>query len=485
MLLVYGGGSIKRNGAYDDVTAALREAGNEVVELSGVTPNPRLDKVLEGVTLVREHGVNLNLILAVAGGSVIDCAKFISLGSGLGEDEDLWDGYVETGKPAPENLVPLGVVLTIAATGSEMGDVAVLTNWARNRKLGYTFFPLTPKSSVLDPTYLLTLPAEQTTYGFVDMFCHTCEQYFSLPSDDNLSDEMAEAIQRHILRSWRACRRHPRSYEARSNAMGDSTFALNRVISRGKEEDWVTHGIEHALSAYFDISHGAGLAVVHPHWMKYVYTSRPEATARFARWAVNVWGVDSTGKSEREVAEEGIERYADFSASGRCPAHPVRGRHSSRSGHAGQARRPCRRRRRLLPPHHPRRCARHPRLVRDTGRVLRMYQGVSRDGGAEDLISTPAVYTSMTTHFALHLYIDTQPPRCTGMASRTWMCDERRHLRFGGEASLPRHRSRCRSHDSAYANVERPYYPALGRVRKSLKRWIALPYHSAAESDLA
>lgn len=243
MLLVYGGGSIKRNGAYDDVTAALREAGNEVVELSGVTPNPRLDKVLEGVNLVREHGVNL--ILAVAGGSVIDCAKFISLGSGLGEDEDLWDGYVETDKPAPENLVPLGVVLTIAATGSEMGDVAVLTNWARNRKLGYTSFPLTPKFSVLDPTYLLTLPAEQTTYGFVDMFCHTCEQYFSLPSDDNLSDEMVEAIQRHILRSWRACRRHPRSYEARSNAMWDSTFALNRVISRGKEEDWVTHGIEH------------------------------------------------------------------------------------------------------------------------------------------------------------------------------------------------------------------------------------------------
>ena len=145
MLLVYGGGSIKRNGAYDDVTAALREAGNEVIELSGVTPNPRLDKVLEGVTLVREHGVNL--ILAVGGGSVIDCAKFISLGSGLGEDEDLWDGYVETGKPAPENLVPLGVVLTIAATGSEMGDAAVLTNWARNRKLGYTSFPLTPKFS--------------------------------------------------------------------------------------------------------------------------------------------------------------------------------------------------------------------------------------------------------------------------------------------------------------------------------------------------
>lgn len=288
MLLVYGGGSIKRNGAYDDVMAALREAGNEVVELSGVTPNPRLGKVLEGV----------NLILAVAGGSVIDCAKFISLGSGLGEDEDLWDGYVETGKPAPENLVPLGVVLTIAATGSEMGDVAVLTNWARNRKLGYTSFPLTPKFSVLDLTYLLTLPAEQTTYGFVDMFCHTCEQYFSLPSDDNLSDEMAEAIQRHILRSWRACRRHPRSYEARSNAMWDSTFALNRVISRGEEEDWVTHGIEHALSAYFDISHGQA--------------SRPEATARFARWAMNVWGVDSTGKSEREVAEEGIERYADF-----------------------------------------------------------------------------------------------------------------------------------------------------------------------------
>ena len=183
VLLVYGGGSIRRNGAYDDVTAALREAGNEVVELSGVTPNPRLDKVLEGVKLVREHGVSL--ILAVGGGSVIDCAKFISLGSGLGEDEDLWDDYVETGKPAPENLVPLGVVLTTAATGSEMGDAAVLTNWARNRKLGYTSFPLTPKFSVLDPTYLLTLPVEQTTYGFVDMFCHTTTSPTRWPRPSN------------------------------------------------------------------------------------------------------------------------------------------------------------------------------------------------------------------------------------------------------------------------------------------------------------
>lgn len=324
VLLVYGGGSIKRNGAYDDVTAALREAGNEVVELSGVTPNPRLDKVLEGVNLVREHGVSL--ILAVGGGSVIDCAKFISLGSGLGEDEDLWDDYVETGKPAPENLVPLGVVLTTAATGSEMGDAAVLTNWSRNRKLGYTSFPLTPKFSVLDPTYLLTLPDEQTTYGFVDMFCHTCEQYFSLPSDDNLSDEMAEAIQRHILRSWRACRRHPRSYEARSNAMWDSTFALNRVISRGKEEDWVTHGIEHALSAYFDISHGAGLAVVHPHWMKYVYTSRPRSHR-----TLRPLGGERVGRGlDRQIRARGgrggHRALRRLSASGRCPAHPVRGR---------------------------------------------------------------------------------------------------------------------------------------------------------------
>ncbi|MBW3083479.1 iron-containing alcohol dehydrogenase [Bifidobacterium phasiani] len=310
VLLVYGGGSIKRNGAYDDVMAALRRAGSTVVELPGVTPNPRLDKVVEGVRLVREHGVGL--ILAVGGGSAIDCAKFIALGAGIGEDEDLWDDYVETGRPAPEGLVPLGVVLTTAATGSEMGDAAVLTNPERNRKLGYVSFPLTPRFSVLDPSYLLTLPDEQTTYGFVDMFCHTCEQYLSLPDDDNLSDEMAEAIQRHILRSWRACRRDPRDYEARSNAMWDSTLALNRVISRGKDEDWVTHGIEHAISAYFDIPHGAGLAIVHPHWMRYVYDASPEATARFARWAVNVWGVDATGKSARVLAQEGIERYVDF-----------------------------------------------------------------------------------------------------------------------------------------------------------------------------
>lgn len=478
VLLVYGGGSIKRNGAYDDVTAALREAGNEVVELSGVTPNPRLDKVLEGVNLVREHGVSL--ILAVGGGSVIDCAKFISLGSGLGEDEDLWDDYVETGKPAPENLVPLVVVLTIAATGSEMGDAAVLTNWARNRKLGYTSFPLTPKFSVLDPTYLLTLPAEQTTYGFVDMFCHTCEQYFSLPSDDNLSDEMAEAIQRHILRSWCACRRHPRSYEARGNAMWDSTFALNRVISRG-QGGGLGHA-RHRACALRLLRHparrrpGRGPSALDE--VRLHLTPRSHRTLR-------PLGGERVGRGlDRQIRARGgrggHRALRRLSASGRCPAHPVRGRHSSRSGHAGQARRPCRRRRRLLPPHHPRRCACHPRLVRDTGRVLRMYQGVSRDGGAEDLISTPAVYTSMTTHFALHLYIDTQPPRCTGMASRTWMCDERRHLRFGGGAGLPRHRAVV-----GHMIRQRPYYPALGGVRKSLKRWIALPYHAAAESDSA
>ena len=198
------------------------------------------------------------------------------------------------------------------ATGSEMGDAAVLTNWERNRKLGYTSFPLMPRFSVLDPSYLMTLPAEQTVYGFEDMFCHTCEQYFSYPVDDNLSDEIAEGIQRHILRSWRACLADPKDYEARSNAMWDSTLALNRIISRGKEEDWVTHGIEHALSAYTDIAHGAGLAVVHPHWMAYVYLVNDEVTARFARWAVDVWGVTPTGKTDRMVAEEGIDRYVDF-----------------------------------------------------------------------------------------------------------------------------------------------------------------------------
>lgn len=310
VLVVYGGGSIKRNGAYGDVMAALAGTGRKIIELPGVTPNPRLDKALEGVRLVKEHGVGL--ILAVGGGSVIDCAKFISLGSGIGDDEDLWDDYIETGKPAPEGLIPVGVVLTTAATGSEMGDAAVLTNWERNRKLGYTSFPLMPRFSVLDPSYLMTLPAEQTVYGFEDMFCHTCEQYFSYPVDDNLSDEIAEGIQRHILRSWRACLSDPKDYEARSNAMWDSTLALNRIISRGKEEDWVTHGIEHALSAYTDIAHGAGLAVVHPHWMAYVYLVNDEVTARFARWAVDVWGVTPTGKTDRTVAEEGIDRYVDF-----------------------------------------------------------------------------------------------------------------------------------------------------------------------------
>lgn len=318
VLLVYGGGSIKRNGAYDDVIRALAAAGKQVVELAGVTPNPRLDKVLEGVALAKEHGVGL--ILAVGGGSAIDCAKFVALGAGIGSDEDLWHDYIESGRPAPEGLIPLGVVLTTAATGSEMGDSAVVTNTAIARKMGYTSFPLMPRFSVLDPSYLTTLGRDQTNYGFVDMFCHVCEQYLSLPSDDNLSDELAEAIMRHILRSWRACLADPSDYTARSNAMWDSTMALNRIISRGKETDWVTHGIEHGISAMHpEVAHGAGLAVVHPHWMKYVYRATPEATGRFARFACTVWGVDPTGRTEAEMAAEGIERYSDFLARMGCP----------------------------------------------------------------------------------------------------------------------------------------------------------------------
>lgn len=310
VLMVYGGGSIRKNGAYDDAYAALGKTGKTVIELSGVTANPRLDKVLEGVALVKEH--NVGLILAVGGGSVIDCAKGIALGAGIGEDEDLWDDYMETGKPAPSDLLPIGVVLTTAATGSEMGDATVLTNQKLHRKLGYLSAPLIPKFSVLNPHYLTTLPENETIFGFEDMFCHVCEQYFSLPSDGNLSDELAEALQRHILRSWRSCLQTPDDYVARSNAMWDSTLALSRMVLAGKDGDWVTHGIEHAVSAYYDIPHGAGLAIVHPHWMQYVYRSTAQATQRFARWAVNVWGVDATDKNEYQIAQEGIERYSDF-----------------------------------------------------------------------------------------------------------------------------------------------------------------------------
>lgn len=302
VLFVYGGGSIKKSDLYQKVRDTLNDCGKMIFELSGVTPNPRTDKVYEGIEICKNHGIDL--ILAVGGGSVIDCAKAISAGSKT--DRDFWDAFYVKNELL-EDATPIGTVLTLAGTGSEMNGGSVISNLDVNLKEAYASPLLFPKFSILDPTYTLTLPKHQMIYGAVDVMSHVFEQYFSLPEDDNPSDALSEAILTCMIRNVRKAVKNPQDYEARSNMMWCATLGLNGLISRGKEEDWATHHIEHALSAFYDIPHGAGLAVVTPKYMEYTYRS---GLSKYARYAKNVWGIE--GDDEEELAKKGIAATAAF-----------------------------------------------------------------------------------------------------------------------------------------------------------------------------
>ena len=304
ILLVYGGGSIKRSGLYDRVIAELAAAGKEVVELSGVMPNPRTEKVYEGIELCKKNGIEF--ILAVGGGSVIDCSKAIAVGART--DRDFWQAFFVNWEEA-EDAIPLGTILTIPATGSEMDRSSVITNWATGEKNGYDSDLTYPVFSILDPTLTYTLPKNQMVYGVVDTLSHIWELYFSEPNTESVTDALAEALMRSVISATRAALKDPMDYVARSNIMWASSFALCGMLNNGKKTDWASHNIEHPLSAVFDVAHGAGLAVVHPNYMKYFCSYAPE---RYARYAVQVWGVDPTGKSELEVAHEGIQCTREF-----------------------------------------------------------------------------------------------------------------------------------------------------------------------------
>ena len=304
ILLVYGGGSIKASGLYDRVLAALREAGKDVVELPGVMPNPRTEKVYEGIDLCKTHGVDF--ILAVGGGSVIDCAKAIAVGART--DRDFWQAFFVNWEEA-EDAIPLGTILTIPATGSEMDRSSVITNWATGEKNGYDSDLTYPVFSILDPTLTYTLPKHQMVNGVVDTLSHIWELYFSEPDTESVTDALAEALMRSVISATRTALKDPTDYVARANIMWASTFALCGMLNNGKKTDWASHNIEHPLSAVFDVAHGAGLAVVHPNYMKYFCSYAPE---RYARYAVQVWGVDPAGKTTLAVAQEGIQRTRDF-----------------------------------------------------------------------------------------------------------------------------------------------------------------------------
>ncbi|MEK5068866.1 iron-containing alcohol dehydrogenase [Sporosarcina sp. FSL K6-1508] len=303
VLVVYGGGSIKRNGLYDEVMTLLHVNGMEVYELSGVEPNPRVSTARKGAEICKEEGIDF--ILAVGGGSVIDCVKLIA--SAAKYDGDAWD--LVTKKVFAKDALPFGTVLTIAATGSEMNAGSVITNEETEEKYGWGGPLNFPKFSILDPTYTLSVPKDQTIYGIVDMMSHIFEQYFNNAKNTPVQDEMCEGVLRAIMENGPKLVEDLNNYELRETILFAGTIALNGFLQMGYQGDWATHDIEHAVSAVYDIPHAGGLAILFPHWMRYNVKVNP---TRFAKLAVNVFGVLPEGKTEEEVALEGIERLSSF-----------------------------------------------------------------------------------------------------------------------------------------------------------------------------
>ena len=300
VVLIYGGGSIKKNGIYDKVIAILRESGKNVAEISGVMPNPTLKKLLEGVEAARAH--KADFLLAVGGGSVCDYAKAVSVSVNC--EGDIWDKYfVKFFEPVCE-IVPVGCVLTMVGTGSEMNAGSVITNTDTKMKVGHVFNDsVMPKFAVLDPTFTLTLPHYQMVAGIYDIFNHICEQYFS-GEDDNTSDYISEGLMRSLLHSSRIANKDMQNYEARSNIMWTATWALNTLVACGKTTDWMVHMLGQAVGAYTNATHGMTLAAVSLPYYRHIL---PYGVQKFKRFAVNVWGVDPAGKSDEEVAKAGLE----------------------------------------------------------------------------------------------------------------------------------------------------------------------------------
>ena len=303
VLLVYGGGSIKKIGLYDNIKNILKKNNIECVELSGVDPNPRIESVDKGVKLVREN--NIDVILPVGGGSTIDCAKAIS-GASFYEGNP-WDIVKDSSKI--KKVLPIVTVLTLSATGSEMDPFAVISNMNTNEKLGLGNEMLRPKASILDPEYTYSVPKNQTAAGTADIMSHIFEVYFSRTKDAYLQDKMAEGLLKTCIKYGEIAYNDPDNYEARANLMWASSLAINGILSCGKKDVWTVHPIEHELSAFYDITHGVGLAILTPHWMRYVLNE--DTLEKFYEFGVNVWDIDRN-LDKKEVAELAIKRTSDY-----------------------------------------------------------------------------------------------------------------------------------------------------------------------------
>lgn len=301
VLLAYGGGSIKRNGVYDEVTAILHDAGKTVIEFSGIMPNPTYAKVQEGAKLVRDN--HIDLILAVGGGSVSDCCKIVSAQANL--DEDIWE--MQTVKHAlPNKFIPLGTIVTVFGTGSEMNSGAVITN--EDKKIKGALWGAQADFAFLDPTYTMSVPMKQVISGAFDTLSHAMETYFGKPDDNNLSDDINEAVMRSTIRNIRVLLTNPENYDARSELAWASAMAENGILKIGKVTDFQCHMIEHQLGAYTNCNHGAGLAVIHPVLYRHICK---DGAARFARFARNVWDIAPLSNDE-ETALAGVEALAAF-----------------------------------------------------------------------------------------------------------------------------------------------------------------------------
>ena len=299
VLLVYGGGSIKKNGIYDQVVAALRSSGKKIFEDADVMPNPTVEKLHEGIE--RARAAKADLILAVGGGSVCDYAKAVSVSVHCKEEP--WEKYFIRFEEPTCKIVPVGCVLTMVGTGSEMNGGSVITNHAQKLKIGHVFgSEVFPKFSVLNPEFTFTLPEYQMVAGFYDIMCHILEQYFS-GTDDNTSDYIMEGLLRSLIHSAPIAKKDPTDYEARSNIMWTATWALNTLVAMGKDTDWEVHMLGQAVGAHTDATHGMTLAAVSMAYYRHIL---PYGLAKFRRYAVNVWGVDPAGKTEQAVAEEGL-----------------------------------------------------------------------------------------------------------------------------------------------------------------------------------
>lgn len=306
VMVGYGGGSIKKNGAYGDVMAALKATGKKVIEFSGIMPNPTLDYMRSGARLAHEN--NVDLILAIGGGSTMDCCKAIAVQAVY--DGDIWNDFWMNQGNMDFDPLPFGVVVTMPATGSEVNGCGVLTNTEDMIKTDRDYVKMNPLFAIMDPTYTLSMPKRQLLAGSFDILSHIMETYFSDPIEDNVSDDVSEALMRGLIRDLRIAAADSQNYDARSNIMWEASMAENRIIKMGKSKDFECHNIEHQLSAYLGITHGEGLAILHPVYYRHICKAGQK---KFEKFAVNVWGLRPGDYKDGEaLALAGIDKLADF-----------------------------------------------------------------------------------------------------------------------------------------------------------------------------